>query len=202
MSKLIEGLARRLVEREAVPRRDLLTGRRAAATAGVVVPLVGAAGGAAGAVAAGAPRAGVAARPAKAPPLPGRSDLRAIHIAVMSSEARLKSQLIALVDALKTPASDGTFSSAANAALASTQTTVRKLHATIANVQPASSEQTKMLACLAAYEQMLTDLEQLGQSTDRKRAASLTAKIQALDKQAAADYEAVHTALNLPKVTR
>ena len=113
MSRLIEGLARRLVEREAVPRRDLLTGRRAAATAGAMVPLVGAAG----AVAAGAPRAGVTARPAKAPPLPGRSDLRAIHIAVMSSEARLKSQLIALVDALKTPASDGTFSSAANAAL-------------------------------------------------------------------------------------
>jgi hypothetical protein len=118
MSRLIEGLARRLVEREAVPRRDLLTGRRAAATAGVVVPLVGAVGGATGAVAAGAPRAGVAAGPAKAPPLPGRSDLRAIHIAVMSSEARLKSQLIALVDALKTPASDGTFSSAANDALA------------------------------------------------------------------------------------
>jgi hypothetical protein len=199
MSRLIEGLARRLVESEAVPRRDLLTGRRAAAAAGVVVPLAGAAAGAA--VAAGAPRAGVAARPAKAPPLPGRSDLRAIHIAVMSSEARLKSQLIALVDALKTPASDGTFSSAANAALASTQTTVRKLHATIANVQPASSEQTKMLACLAAYEQMLTDLEQLGQSTDRKRALSLTVKIQGLDKQATADYEAVHAALNLPKVT-
>jgi hypothetical protein len=201
MSKLIEGLARRLVEREAVPRRDLLTGRRAAATAGVVVPLVGAAAGAAGAVAAGAPRAGVAARPAKAPPLPGRSDLRAIHIAVMSSEARLKSQLVALVDALKTPASDGTFSSAANNALANTQTTVRKLHATIANVQPASSEQTKMLACLAAFERMLTDLEQLGQSTDRTRAAGLAAKIQALDKQATAEYEAVHAALNLPKVS-
>jgi hypothetical protein len=110
MSRLIEGLARRLVESEAVPRRDLLTGRRAAAAAGV------------------------AARPAKAPPLPGRSDLRAIHIAVMSSEAGLKTQLIALVDALKTPASDGTFSSAANDALNRTQTTVRKLHATIANV--------------------------------------------------------------------
>jgi hypothetical protein len=201
MSRLIEGLARRLVEREAVPRRDLLTGRRAAATAGVVVPLVGAVGGATGAVAAGAPRAGVAAGPAKAPPLPGRSDLRAIHIAVMSSEARLKSQLIALVDALKTPASDGTFSSAANDALASTQKTVHKLHATIANVEPASSEQTKMLACLVAFEQMLTDLEQLGQSTDRKRAAGLVAKIQALDKQATAEYEAVHAALNLPKVS-
>jgi hypothetical protein len=196
MPRLIEGLARRLVEREAVPRRDLLTGRRAAATAGAMVPLVGAAG----AVAAGAPRAGVA-RLSKAPPLPGRSDLRTIHIAVMSSEARLKSELIALVDALKTPASNGTFSSTANDALARTQTTVRKLHATIANVQPASTEQTKMLACLAAYEQMLTDLEQLGQSTDRKRAAGLTAKIQKLDKQATADYEAVHAALNLPKVT-
>ena len=42
MSRLIEGLARRLVESEAVPRRDLLTGRRAAAAAGVVVPLAGA----------------------------------------------------------------------------------------------------------------------------------------------------------------
>jgi hypothetical protein len=196
MSRLIEGLARRLVEREAVPRRDLLTGRRAAATAGAVVPLVGAAG----AVAAGAPRAGVA-RLSKAPPLPGRSDLRAIHIAVMSSEARLKSQLIALVDALKTPASNGTFSSAANDALARTQTTVGKLHATIANVRPASTEQTKMLACLAAYERMLTDLEQLGQSTDPKRAAGLTTKIVGLDKQATADYEAVHAALNLPRVT-
>jgi hypothetical protein len=106
------------------------------------------------------------------------------------------------VDALKTPASDGTFSSAANDALASTQTTVRKLHTTIANVQPASSEQTKMLACLAAYEQMLTDLEQLGQSADRKRAADLATKIVQLDEQATADYDAVHAALNLPKVTR
>jgi hypothetical protein len=141
------------------------------------VPLVGAAGGAAGAVAAGAPRAGVAAGPSKAPPLPARSDLRAIHIAVMSADARLNSQLIALLDALKTPASDRTFSSAANDALARTQTTVRKLHATIAEVQPASSEQTKMLACLTAYEQMLTDLEQLGQNTDRARAAGLAAKI-------------------------
>ena len=48
---------------------------------------------------------------------------------------------------------------------------------------------------------MLTDLEQVGQSTDRKRALSLTVKIQGLDKQATADYEAVHAALNLPKVT-
>jgi len=109
MSKLIEGLARRLVEREALPRRDFLTGRRTVATAGAVVPLVGAAG----AVAGGAPRAGVAARSSKAPPLPARSDLRAIHVAVMSSEARLKSELIALVEALKTPASDGTFSTTA-----------------------------------------------------------------------------------------
>jgi hypothetical protein len=198
MSKLIDGLARRLVEREAVPRRDFLTGRRAAATAGASVPLVGAAG----AVAGGAARAQVAARPSKAPPLPARSDLRAIHIAIMSAEARMKSELIALVDALKTPASDGTFSSAANDALARTQTTVSKLHASIAKVQPASSEQTKMLACLAAYEQMLTDLEQLGQNTDRTRAAGLAAKIKALDREASADYEAVHAALNLPKVTR
>jgi len=79
---------------------------------------------------------------------------------------------------------------------------VSNLHASIAKVQPASSEQTKMLACLAAFEQMLTDLEQLGQSTDRTRAAGLAAKIKALDREASADYEAVHAALNLPKVTR
>src|ERR1700677_4601067 len=79
MSRLIEGLARRLVEREAVPRRDLLTGRRAAATAGIVVPLVGAAGAGGGR----GPPAEAAARPSKPPPLPARSDLRAIHIAVM-----------------------------------------------------------------------------------------------------------------------
>jgi hypothetical protein len=196
MSKLIDGLARRLVEQEAVPRRDFLTGRRAVATAGAVVPLVGAAE----AVAAEGPRAGVAARSSIPPPLPARSDLRAIHIAVMSADARLKSELIALIHALKTPAIDGTFSSAANDALARTRTTVRKLHASIAKVQPASSEQAQMLTSLADYGQALTDLEQLGKSTDRTRAKSLTAKIKKLNKTATADYDAVHAALNLPKV--
>lgn len=198
MSKLIERLARRLVEDDAVPRRDFLTGRRVVAAAAVAAPLVGAAG----AVAEGAPRAGVAARPSTAPALPAQSDLRAIHVAVMSADARLKSELIALIDALKTPASDGTFSSAANDALARTRTTVRKLHASIAKVQPASSEQAQMLTSLADYGQALADLEQLGKSTDPTRAKSLTAKIKKLDKKATADYDAVHAALNLPKAAR
>jgi hypothetical protein len=184
MSRLVEGLARRLVEQETVPRRGFLTGRRA--SSGAEQP----------------PRAGLAAQPSKAPRVPERSDLRAIHIAVMSSDARLKSQLIALVEALKTPALDGKFSSTANEALTRTRASVRKLHATIAKVQPDSSERSQMLACLAAYEQMLTDLEQLGQSTDQTRAAGLTAKIKRLEQKATADYDAVHAALGLPKAAR
>jgi hypothetical protein len=119
----------------------------------------------------------------------------------MSSDAQLTSDFTKLVDALKTPASDGAFSSAAKQALARSHTTVRKLHASIAKVQPGSSERSQMLSCLTLYEEMLTDLGELGQKADPKRAATLAATIKKLGKKAEADYDAAHAALRLPKAT-
>ena len=124
--------------------------------------------------------------------------LRAIHAAITASDTQIKTDMVAVIDAMKTPQADDTFSPATVQAIDKLRSDVTALRTRISRVQRASGARSHTLAYLAILQTMLADLESLGQTTDPTQIAHLTGTISALGKSAAAAYNSARGALNLP----
>ena len=195
MSKLLEGLARRMASEGSTSRRAFLSGRQASAVAATALaaPLAEAAT----ASAREAPRSH-GANAARPPRTPKRADLADIHLAFMHSAAKINNELLALLDAMTTPNPDTTFSPTTVAAIDALRATVGNLRAAVSKVKRRSDARTQILKFLASVDATFAALETMGASTDPNQVATLAAQIDADAKRAQGAYDAARSALLLP----
>jgi len=172
MSTLLDGLARRLAADPAVSRRDLLTARRAASSsdrAADALPL---------SQPANEPAAHESARPT-----PTAADLRTIN-AALKRALPARSEVVALLDALKTPSQDGHISHAASVRIGRLRSRLRAPHRRIAAIHRHSSVRADALTTIADTDRIFANLVAIGQTNDQKRVALLRRQSATLQRQA------------------
>lgn len=174
MSRLLDGVARRLAADTAVSRRDLLTARRAASSsdqAAHAPPL-------------SRPSTDPAAH-ASARQAPTAADLRNIN-AALKRALPAQSELLALLDALKTPSQNGHISHAAIVRIGHLRSRLRAAHKRIAAIGRHSSVRADALTAIADTDRIFANLVAIGQTNDQKRVAQLRSQSEVLRRQAAA----------------
>ena len=172
MSRLLDGVARRLAADTTLSRRDLITARRAESSsdqAGHAPPL---------SRPANTPAAHESARPA-----PTAADLRNIN-AALKRALPARSEVLALIDALKTPSQNGHLSHAAIVRIGRLRSRLGAAHRRIAAIGRHSSVRADALTALADTDRIFANLVAIGQTNDQKRVARLRGQSATLQRQA------------------
>jgi hypothetical protein len=172
MSRLLDGVARRLAADTAVSRRDLITARRAASSsdqAAHAPPL---------AQPANDPAAHASARPA-----PTAADRHTIN-AALKRALPARSEVLALVDALKLPSQNGHISHAAIVRIGHLRSGLRAAHRRIAAIGRHSSVRADALTAIADTDRIFANLVAIGQTNDLTRVAQLRSQSATLERRA------------------
>jgi hypothetical protein len=172
MSRLLDGVARRLAADTAVSRRDLITARRAASSsdhAAHAPPL---------SQPANDPAAHASARPA-----PTAADLRKIN-AALKRALPAQSELLALLHALKTPSQNGHISRAAIVRIGHVRSRLRAAHRRIAAIGRHSSVRADALTAIADTDRIFANLVAIGQTSDQRLVARLRSQSATLGRRA------------------
>jgi hypothetical protein len=161
MSRLLDGVARRLAADTAMSRRDLLTARRAASSSDQ------------------AAHAPPLSRPANDPaahasalPAPTAADLRKINTALKRA-LPARSEVLALIEALKLPSQKGHISHAAIVRIGHLRSGLRAAHRRIAAISRHSSVRADALTAIADTDRIFANLLAIGQTSDQRLVAQL-----------------------------
>jgi hypothetical protein len=172
MSRLLDGVARRLASDTTVSRRDLITARRAGSSsdqAAHAPPL---------SRPTNDPAAHESARPA-----PTAADLRKIN-ATLKRAVPARSELLALVDALKLPSQNGHISHAAIVRIGHLRSGLRAAHRRIAAIGRHSSVRADALTAIADTDHIFANLVAIGRTNDPKSVARLRRQSATLGRRA------------------
>lgn len=160
MSVLLERIARRLAGEQPRSRREMLTGRHDPPTREVADP---------------GPPSVREARAAKHRPPASVADTNVMRAAV-DHAAPSRDELLTLIEALRDPASDGTFNARADKAIGGLRSELASAHRRVSAISTHSALRANVLAFLADLDAMMATLHAVGQSTDPARAARLRTK--------------------------
>ena len=172
MSRLLDGVARRLAADTTLSRRDLITNRRAESSsdqAAHAPPL---------SQPANDPAARASARPA-----PTAADLRKIN-AALKRALPAQSEVLALIDALKLPSQNGHISQTAIVRIGHLRSRLGAAHRRVAGIGRHSSVRADALSAIADTDRIFANLVAIGQTNDPKRVARLRRQSATLQSQA------------------
>jgi hypothetical protein len=172
MSRLLDVVARRLAAETTLSRRDLITARRAASSSDQPAhapPLT---------QPANDPSAHASARPA-----PTAADLRNIN-AALKRALPARSEVLALVDALKHPAQNGHISHAAIVRIGHVRSGLRAAQRRIAAIGRHSSVRADALTAIADTDRIFANLVAIGQTNDQRLVARLRSQSTTLQRRA------------------